>query len=112
MYQNQPPAKIDHVKNECKRLQAAFPQTPPQLILILTQRIVEKKISGQQITDAVNNLIDNYKYPVPTVAEILSWDKKVKLYKHSEVVELIPKGYDFTMFEKVEINNQVRWILK
>ena len=93
-------------------MQQCFPQTPPGLILILSQRIVDKKMPAAQVTDAVNNLIDNFKYPVPTVADVVGWDKKVRVYTHQEIVDLIPKGYDFTMFEKITVNGQVRWIQK
>lgn len=82
------------------------------MVIILTQRITEKRMSAEQVTDAVNNLIDNFKYPVPTVADIVSWDKKVKIYTHREVVDLLPQGYDFSMFEKITVNNQPRWIKK
>ena len=67
-------------------------------------------VQGDGLADVV--VIDNFKYPVPTVADIISWDKKVKIYTHREVVDLIPQGYDFSMFEKITINEQVRWIKK
>lgn len=81
------------------------------MVLIMMQRIAEKKMTAQQITDAVNNLIDNFKYQVPTIADVVSFDRKVKLYTHQEIVDLIPKGYEFSMFEKITINGQVRWVL-
>ena len=112
LYQSQLPATVDYVKNECQRLQQCFPQITPGFIVILVQRIAEKKMSNQHITDAINNLIDTYKYPIPTIADIISFDKKVKIYTHPEIINMIPKGYDFSMFEKIEFNGKVRWVLK
>jgi hypothetical protein len=112
LYRDLPPARGDEIANECSRIQAAFPQLPPTFFLILTQRIVEKKIPIRQITDAVNNLIDNFRFPTPTIADIIGFDKKVKLFSHAEVVAMLPKGYEFTDFEKIELNGKIRWTLK
>jgi hypothetical protein len=112
LYREQPPAHPDHVKNECKRLQSCFPQIPTGMVVVMAQRVLAKQMSAQQLTDAIDNLIDNYKYPVPTVAEVLSWDKKVKLYTHAEVVKEIPQGFEFSAYDMVTINDQKRWIRK
>lgn len=112
IYRNLPPANEEEVRNEVKRIHAAFPQAPNQLILIMSQRIVERGLSREQLVDAVNNLIDNFRFPVPTVADIIGFDKKVKLFSHAEVVAMLPKGYEFTDFEKIELNGKIRWTLK
>ena len=112
LYRDLPPARGDEIANECSRIQAAFPQLPPTFFLILTQRIVEKKIPIRQITDAVNNLIDNFRYPTPTVADVIGFDKKVKVYTHPEVVAMLNKGFEFSDFEKISLNEKVRWIMK
>ena len=30
----------------------------------------------------------------------------------AEVVAMLPKGYEFTDFEKIELNGKIRWTLK
>ncbi len=69
-------------------------------------------MSAKQVTDAINNVIDTYRFPIPMVADIISFDKKVKIYTHQEICAMIPQGYTFENFEKVTINGQVRWLLK
>lgn len=106
------PATIDQIKNECKKLQACFPQMQPAMMGVMIDRIMSKKMPYAQVKDAVNNIIDNFKYPVPTVADVISWDKKVKLYTHAEVVADIPKGFEFSDYTMVTVNEEKRWIRK
>jgi len=84
----------------------------PGFVVVLCQRIAEKLMSAKQVTDAINNVIDTYRFPVPLVADIVSWDKRIKIYTHQEICEMIPKGYTFDNFEKITVNGLVRWIMK
>jgi hypothetical protein len=85
---------------------------PGGMMVILAQRIMDKKMSANQLTDAINNVIDTLKYPIPTVADIVSYDKKEKLYNHKEVAESIKEGYSFDDYEMITINDKKRWIRK
>lgn len=107
-------ADLDQIKSECKRLKTAFPQLQPDYIALLITRIVDKKLPAARLTDAINNLIDNFTYPVPTIGDVIGFDKKVKLYTHAEVSELVCKniGILFSDFDIFTINEQKRWIRK
>lgn len=113
-YDLYPAAKIDDVKIQCKRLKTAFPQLPPEFIALLMTRINDKKLPIERLTDSIDNLIDNFTYPMPTIADVISWDKKVKLYTHAEVSDLVCKniGIFFSDFEIVTINDHKRWVRK
>lgn len=82
------------------------------MMIILSQRIIARKMTARQLTDAVNNLIDNYRYPIPTIAEVIGFDKKVKVYTHQDVVKSIQEGFTFENYDIIEINGQKRWTLK
>lgn len=95
------------------RLKVAFPTLPKDFYYLLGQRMKEKGFSDEKLKDAVNHVIDNCRYPVPTIAEFLSFDKVVKMYTYQEAAELVTKGKaSFDDFEKREIDGEVFRILK
>jgi len=98
--------------NECMRLQSCFPQVPPGVILVLTQRIIDKGMSFPRLKDAIDNLIDNFKYPVFTVADIITWDKLIKTYTHQEAKQLIGDQLFSNVFKIIEVEGEKRWIKK
>jgi len=79
---------------------------------VLIFRIRDKKIPAQRLRDAVLFLIDNFKYPCPTIADVISFDRKTKLYTHQEVVKSLSDGYEFNDYEMIEIAGNKRWIRK
>lgn len=88
--------------NQVKRLSTAFPTLPEGFYDILLERIKENGFSDQRFQDAVSNLIDTCPYPQPTIANIISWDKKIKLYTYCEVVEKVNEGHSMHDFQKME----------
>ena len=99
------------INDEMKRLRAAFPKIHEEYYFILTERIISKHMTADQLHDAISGVIDNCIYPVPGMAEILSHDRKVQLYSHKMIVDImIPKGYDFSDFEMIEIDGEKKWI--
>jgi len=75
--------------NEVKKLKNAFPSLPKGFYDVLTDRIKELGFSDARLTDAVNNMIDTCIYPQPTIANLISWDKRIKLYNYQQIVELV-----------------------
>ena len=62
-----------------KELKSAFPKLSVEWYEILKKRLIEKGFTKQRFFDAVNYTIDNCIYPEPTIAQILSYDKKIYL---------------------------------
>jgi len=101
------------VNNEMMRLRAAFKQLDEQYFVVLMERIKSKAMTCDQLHDAISKVIDSCIYPVPGMAEILSHDRKVQLYTHKMIVDtMIPKGYDFSDFEMIELDSKKYWIEK
>src|SRR5690554_2202106 len=85
------------------RLKVAFPSLPKEFYGLLGNRMMEKGFTDDKMRDAINYVIDNCKYPVPSIAEFLSFDKVVKLYSYQEVSVLVTKNEaSFDDFEKRE----------
>jgi len=74
------------------KLKKAFPKLPNGFYDILEQMLDEERFTDSRFTDAVNNLIKTCAYPEPTIANILGFDKKKKLYTWHELAE-ISKDY-------------------
>ncbi len=103
------PAEIE---NECTRLRVAYPNIQREFLVVLIQRVVAKGFTKGRLIDSIDNLIDNFKYPHPTVADVISWDRKIKLYSHQEVVDGLSTGWTFDKYEMIDINGEKRWIRK
>jgi len=95
------------------RIKVAFPYLNKEFYQLLKERIMEKGFSDQRLTDAVNHVIDTCLYPTPTLANFLSFDKRVKLITYQELCTLIGKG-EATMdaYERMRINGKVFFVRK
>lgn len=81
-----------HVINQVKKLRKAFPQVQADFTDVLLERAKEKNWTDERLTDAVNNLIDTCQYPTPTLANVLSFDKRIKTYTYNEMCDM---AYDY-----------------
>lgn len=77
------------IAQQSAKIQVAFPSLDKLFFTILTERVIKNGFTEQRLKDATEYLIDNFKYPKPSIAEIINFDKKLKLYSHNEVVILI-----------------------
>ena len=95
------------------RLKIAFPSLPKDFYMLLGERMKEKGFSDEKMKDAIHYVIDNCRYPVPTIAEFLSYDKVVKLYSYKEATEMATSHKaSFEDFERRVIDGTRYWILK
>ena len=88
------------------KLKNTFPALPKGFYDVLNDRIKEKGFSDQRLMDAVNHVIDTCVYPTPTIANIISFDKRIKLYTHNEVLAIVDKGGSFDDFKVIERNGK------
>jgi hypothetical protein len=101
---------IDNVK----RLKLAFPQLPQGFYDILGEMVKDDGFCDSRLTDAVKNVIKTCVYPTPTIANILSFDKRVKLHTHEEMCDMaIRSGISiWSAYDQKRINGRVYWISK
>lgn len=69
------------------KLKRSFPKLPIGWYEVLSEMLVEEKFTDKRLIDATNNLIRTCIYPEPTIANILSFDKKVNLWTYDEALE-------------------------
>jgi hypothetical protein len=74
---------------EVSRLKLAFPALEVGFFDVLLERIKENGFTDKRLRDAVNNLVDNFVYPTPTIANIISFDKRVKLYSYTQMLDMV-----------------------
>ena len=94
------------IVKQLKKVRDAFPSLQPEFFVLLQQQIIENKFTDKKLIDSVNNLIKTCVYPVPTIANILNFDKTVKLYEYKEILDInnLTKTA-FTDYQKVDIGN-------
>ena len=73
-------------------LKKTFPKLPDGWYDILEKMLDEEKFTDKRFIDATKNLIKTCIYPEPTIANILGFDKKQKLYSYDDILE-ITKDY-------------------
>lgn len=106
-------ASKDHVFNEAQKLIAAFPEVTKDFIILLTDRLTDNGFTPQRVKDAFNHVIDTNPYKRPSIADIISFDRKVKLFTYSEIEAKCAPGYSaFENYERVKIDGKIRFIEK
>ena len=106
-------ATKDQVFSQAQKLIAAFPEITGDFIVLLTDRLTDNGFTPQRVKDAFNHVIDTNPYKRPSIADIISFDRKVKLFTYSEIEAKCSPGYSaFEKYERVHIDGKVRFIEK
>lgn len=106
-------ASMDHVAEGISRLQSAFPRMSKEFFSLLFERIDENQFTIKRLEDAINHVIDNFHYREISIADVISYDKRVKLHTYNEVCDsVVSKGLTFDDYEKHTIEGKVFWIKK
>ena len=77
-------ANVQLVATELRKLKAVFPALEKEFIDVLAERIMSKEFTEERIKDAIANVIDNFKYPKPTVADIVGYDCRIRIWDYAE----------------------------
>ena len=63
--------------------------------------------------DAVNNVLDNFQYKELNVADIISYDKRVRLYTYTQICDEIANGRATTDdYNRAERDGKGYWVKK
>jgi len=81
------------------KIKNAFPSLPEGFYEIFSERILDSGFTDDRLNDSVNNVIDTCVYPVPTLAQFLSFDKRVKVFKYYDIVKMVDDG-DLKAFDR------------
>ena len=105
--ENNPTAEV--LAWSVKTLRACYPDTDAVVFDILLERFKANGWGNDKIKDAVNNLIEKHVYKTINPANILTFDRKKKLYSYNQMIELVNK-YGATIWEnysKENINGKI-----
>ena len=89
------------IKKNCLKILAAFEKTDAMFTDLLTESLKRNGFTDERFTDAVNYVIDNCRYPKPSIADFVSYDKNVKVYTWRDMVN---NSFDFSKFTKIRIS--------
>lgn len=103
-----------------KKIQDAFPKLHSGWFKILDQMLDEEKFSEEKFRDAVNCLIKYCVYPEPTIANILSFDKTIKVFTYQELQFRHRESYFMgatydpiaSEYSKIDYYGQIRYAKK
>ena len=99
---------------EIAKIQAAFSALPKEFYDILSSRLADNGFTDDRLKDAVNHVIDNCIYPTPTIAQFISFDKRIKVYKYPEIVKMVEDGdmNAFNRYKRIEMDGlpEAVWI--
>lgn len=99
------PAGAQDIAVSISRLMVAFPKMENDFFNLLSERVRANKFTTKRLNDAINHLIDNFNYKELNIADIVKFDKKVKLYSYNDVCKMVSKGEaSFTDFAIKEID--------
>ena len=103
------------VKSIKKSLTIAFPELSESFFDMFFDRIKANNFSDARLKDAVNHVIDTCVYPKPAIANFILFDKKIKLVKHQQIVELNQRSTEneFANYAALELPgaDKVVWAL-
>ena len=105
--------KEDWVKCSAK-ITAVFKGVDQPFLNVLKEYFFKNNFTNERMIDAVDHVIGNCQYPTPTVAQFISFDKKVKLFDYNQACDYVSRyGGDFTKwFESVDIDGKSWRVLK
>jgi hypothetical protein len=90
-----------------KTIKKAFPALPLSFYDVLTDRLRAAGFSDQRLFDAVSYVIDSCIYPMPTIAQFISFDKKIKIYTYHQYCQLINEGDNGDNYKAIKFKDNI-----
>lgn len=83
------PATDEQIILCTERLRDNYPNQTAGFWAELQSQIEKVGMSGQQLADAVDNVLQNHHYATIRIADVVNFDKKRKLYSYQQMANLI-----------------------
>lgn len=89
------------------KLNRAFPALPAEFFDVFSDRIKDHSFNDERLKAAINHVIDNCVFPAPTVAQFISFDKRIKVYSYKDMLRMNEElsGKAFQYYKAVKIGN-------
>jgi hypothetical protein len=106
------PASVNDIAVGIAKLNASFPNMEQGFWSILAERIEANNFTSDRLKEAIEHVLDNFRYKELTVSDIIQFDRRLKLYTYREICSAWMKGAGKNDFEMKEIDGIKFWILK
>jgi len=80
--------KTQTIIDSVAKIKKAFPLLPLSFYDVFMDRIKANKFCDERLIDAVNFVIDNCIYPAPTIAQFISFDKRMKTFTYEQMLKM------------------------
>lgn len=77
-----------NIINGTIKLKKSFPALTKEFFDMFSDRIKDNKFTDKRLNDSINHVIDNCIYPAPSIAQFISYDKRIKLYTYHDMVRM------------------------
>ncbi len=74
------------------KIRHAFPSLPPEFYGVLLEMVKEEGFTEERFRDAVHHVIKNCVYPTPTVAQFISFDKRVPVFTYDQMLKKLDES--------------------
>jgi hypothetical protein len=105
-------ASAAEVAVQVARLKVAFPKQPELFFNILAERIVAHRFTARRLEDAVNSVVDSFRYKELNVSDVIGYDRRAKLYTANEFMRAQMEGERPDEFEKRVVSGRAYWVKK
>jgi hypothetical protein len=106
------PATVNDIAVGISKLHASFPRMESDFWSVLSERIEANGFTASRLKEAVEHVLDNFRYRELSIADITRFDRRVKLYTGKEFVRAQMSGIHPSEFESREVNGVKFWVLK
>lgn len=80
------------IKNIAK-IKKSFPSLPIGFYEVFAERLKANGFCNDRLNDAVNHVIENCVYPTPTIAQFLTWDRRIEVFTYEQMLKKWDEGY-------------------
>ena len=96
------------------KIKKSFPGLPEGFYEVFAERLKANGFTDERLNDAITHVIDTCIYPTPTIAQFISFDKRVKTYSYHQLVNLIEDGDNMNNYQSFKFKDRpIRvWIHK
>jgi hypothetical protein len=95
-----------------KKLSVAFPRMGGDFWNLLAERIRANGFTAERLKHAVDHVVDNFRYKELNISDVVSYDRRVRLYTGREFENAQMKGVHPSEFERRTIGDVLYFVKK
>lgn len=102
------------LKRLAEAIKKAFPKLSNEHCSFISRQMKKEGFTQQQAADAIDNALRTHKYPEPTPAVFLEYNKCYEAFTHHEVEEKHKGNWHFinSAYDRIKLDDKLRYVLK